>query len=79
MNQSMHGWELETFFVSLNYTNPERSLVSRAHADPSNFIIFTGTCFYFLLQDPKLKVNRGRSLDTTALYQPYSGAHDHLL
>lgn len=68
MNQSMHGWEFEKFFVSLNYMNPERSLISKAHVDSSNFVIFTGTRFYSLLQDPKLKVNRGRSVDATALY-----------
>lgn len=39
MNQRVHGWEFKKFFVPLNYMNPKRSLASKAHINPSNFVI----------------------------------------
>lgn len=39
VNQRVHIWEIEKFFVPLNYMNPKRSLASKGHINPSDFVI----------------------------------------
>lgn len=55
------------FFVPLNYMNPKRFPASKVHMNPSNFVIVIRDLF-LLQHDQKLKVNRDRSVDSTALY-----------